>query len=155
MYCKKCGKFIDGDADICDDCYTLDVFGDDGKEKEIQAVEVTPVGNFSLAKPITAIVLSNIGFYIVYFGIMLMSELLTYELYSQIGGAVALALVGAVPCIVGLVFGIQSIKLFKTEVTASKGKRIPTLIMGIVSVVTSASGLLLAVIVLMLYAALL
>ena len=160
MYCKKCGKFIGNDADLCDECKAQEeaVFGEfydktEEPRKPASTYSSTNTyggGEIKLGKSIAAIILSNIGFTLVYMGLMIMSELAAYESFD-FSGAMALMLVGCLPCVLGLILGIQSIAYFKSTSMIKSGKRVPVLILGIISVVMAGFGLFIALIMLMVY----
>ena len=127
MYCQKCGKFTNSDATICTECL----------QKEAQPTfTYQPAGTYqspiNLGKAIAAMILSYVGFIFIYIGCILATE----------GILPAVCIVGLVPTIIGLVFGCSSISNFKQTKYIRSGKRIPVLILGILSVVNAASGLL-------------
>ena len=129
MYCQKCGKFTNSDATICTECL----------QKEAQpTITYQPTGAYqspiNLGKAIAAMILSYVGFIFIYIGFILATE----------GILPAVCIVGLVPTIIGLVFGCSSISNFKQTKYIRSGKRIPVLILGILSVVNAASGLLVA-----------
>ena len=153
MYCKNCGKFIGTDADICDECKQKE----EPAPAQVQINETTqsqPVNMYqtpsyyqqqttyiptgpaiNLGKAITAMILSFVGFiftYVAYLEILILWE----------PAIVIVALMGLVPCIIGLVFGCKSISNFKQTAYTRSGKRIPVLILGILSVINAATGLL-------------
>lgn len=154
MYCKKCGKFIGNDADLCDECLLKEegVFSEFAGKQETPTSAPAPTyhpiasndsSRISLGKPIAAVILSTIGFSLIYFGLMTCLEILEAagsEL-ADIEGVIACILVGCIPCVLGLIFGIQSINHFKATSMIKSGKRIPVLILGIESVVTAGIGL--------------
>ena len=156
MYCKKCGKFIGNDSDLCDECKLNegDVFSEFSERKEdlttIYCHTSAPSSNvISLGKSIAAIILSNIGFWLIYIGIIVMGELAAYG--SDFDSAIAFMIIGCIPSVLGLIFGIQSISYFKSTSMIKSGKRIPVLILGISSVVMAGIGLFLSFIMLMIY----
>ena len=159
MYCKKCGKFIGNDSDLCNECRMREenAFGEFSTKTNPDPTPVYYQGSsyygsnqVSLGKAIAAIVLSEIGFIFIYIGLILMAEMLSYGLY-ELESSIALMVIGCIPSLIGLVFGIQAIRHFKATSMIRSGKRVPLLILGIVSVVTAACSLLLAVIMLGLY----
>lgn len=162
MYCKKCGKFIGNDADLCDECMAQEetAFGEFSTQKEEPYGSPAPTyyqtseysgQEISLGKPIAAIILSNIGFALLYIALLVMGELVIYEA-AEYGIVVAFWLIGVSLSIVGLILGIQSIKYFRATSMIKSGKRIPVLILGIVSVVIAGVGLFLASIMMLLLA---
>ena len=157
MYCKKCGKFIGNDADLCDECLAKEQavfseFSEPAPETPApvyyQESAYNAGAQIKLGKSIAAAVLSYLGFLIIYIGFMIMAELASYG--SDISVATAFVLIGCIPNVLGLIFGIQSIKHFKATSMIRSGKRIPVLILGISSVVMAGIGLFVAIIALML-----
>lgn len=149
MYCKKCGKFIGSDTNICDEC----------KQKEApsygtatyQAPNPYANANFyqppfiqqdtsviNLGKGIAAAILSTIGFIFAYAALTVIWEPIA---------AIVCILLSLAPTILGLVFGCNSISNFKETSYIKSGKRIPVLILGIASVIYSATSLLFAFII--------
>ena len=158
MYCKKCGKFIGNEADFCDECAAKEdaVFAEFFEKKTESTLppfvhETVYNGGkeIRLGKAIAAMILSEIGLMLIYIGIILMGELAMVEYTVEYSGAIACMLIGCIPCVLGLIFGIQSICNFKATSMVKSGKRIPVLILGILSVVSSGLGLFLLVIMLM------
>lgn len=161
MYCKNCGKFIGNDADLCEDCETKDkavdeVVFSEFPEKEETKTPVYPKAEpcdsgmeVSLGKPIAAIVLSTVGFFMIYLGLILVAQLMYYD---DVTTSIVFMFLGLVPSILGLIFGIQSIKHFKATAEIKSGKRIPVLILGISAVVTAGVGLFIALLMFMIYA---
>lgn len=166
MYCKKCGKFIGNDSDLCDECIVKEEevfseFSDEKTGKDVSPMSYQPSmynnqttyvadNEINLGKSIAAIILSNIGFWLIYIGIIVMGELAVYS-SSDYGSALAFMIIGCIPSVLGLIFGIQSISYFKSTSMIKSGKRIPVLILGISSVVIAGIGLFLAFIMLMIY----
>lgn len=158
MYCKKCGKFIGNDADLCDECMAQnEIFGEfsSGKSEtrtpEYPRTTTYSNNEISLGKSIAAIILSNIGFALIYLAILVMGELAAYGT-TDFGDVQAFMIVGGILSVLGLIFGIQSIAYFKATSMIKSGKRIPVLILGIVSVVMAGIGLFLTLIMLILLA---
>jgi hypothetical protein len=141
MYCKKCGKFIGNDSDLCDECRAKEeVFSEfggstteDTAKTYYNADAYTYTKEVSLGMPIAATILSHIGFFMVYLGVI----------------SVTMFILGLVPSILGLIFGVRSIGYFKSTSAIRSGKRIPVLILGIVSVVMSGLALFIATLVLL------
>ena len=95
----------------------------------------------NLGGAVAAIILSTVGFFFVYMGLLMMMDP---------EAAVGLMVVGLLPAILGLIFGIRSISNFKETSYIKSGKRIPVLIMGILSTIDSGLTLFLAFLVMML-----
>lgn len=164
MYCKKCGKFIGNDSDYCDECSVKETEAFE-EFSEKKAEEVSPVYDYApisaptyngsdeikLGKAIAAAIWSEIGFVLIYAAIMLLGAMVTTYDYTSV---IVCAVLGLPMCILGLIFGIQSIKNFKATSQFRNGKRIPVLILGISSVVMAGISLFL-VFILLLCAALL
>ena len=138
MYCQKCGKFTNSDATICTECL----------QKEAQpTITYQPTEVYqspiNLGKAIAAMILSFVGFiwaYVTYICVLTMFTFAPADV--AIITAIVLTVLGIVPSIIGLVFGCNSISNFKQTKYIRSGKRIPVLILGILSVVNAASSLL-------------
>ena len=143
MYCKKCGKFIGTDADLCDECkqkesarsenqyyQATNLYKNTGFYQSQTISQDTSAIN--LGKAITAIILSTISFSLIYMGIIAIISGYSYLAYVTIGVIFA---------VLGLIFGIQSIMNFKQTNYIKSGKRIPVLILGIASVINSGFSL--------------
>ena len=179
MYCKNCGRFIGTDADLCIDgkskneqinVNTQNQFTNPYQNpyqntnqntyqnpyqipyqntyqntsqntvytQKPSAVQDTSVIN--LGKAIAAMVLSSVGMIFIYAGVFSFDP----------AAAIICLILGLVPSILGLIFGIQSISNFKQTSAIKSGKRIPVLILGIASVVNAGIDLLLAFLLLIL-----
>ena len=106
-----------------------------------QQSETQDTSAINLGGAIAAIILSTVGFFFVYMGLLMMMDP---------EAAVGLMVVGLLPAILGLIFGIRSISNFKETSYIKSGKRIPVLIMGILSTIDSGLTLFLAFLVMML-----
>ena len=161
MYCKKCGKFIGNDSDYCDECSVKETEAFE-EFSEKKAEEVPPVYNYAptpaptyngsdeikLGKAIAAAILSELGFFFIYFAIIWLGSIVTVDTYDYTT-VIICALAGISMSILGLIFGIQSIKNFKATSQFRNGKRIPVLILGISSVVLAGISLFLTFILLL------
>lgn len=159
MYCKKCGKFIGNDSDYCDECSVKETEAFE-EFSEKKAEEVPPVYNYvptpaptyngsdeiKLGKAIAAMILSELGFWFIYFAITILGAMVTSYDYTSV---IICVLAGLPMCIISLVFGIQCIKNFKATSQFRNGKRIPVLILGISSVVLAGISLFLTFILLL------
>ena len=143
MYCKKCGKFIDSNADLCYECKQNEVplnenttyqsansYANTGFYQPPIVQQDTSIIN--LGKAIAAMILATIGFIFIYAGLIVAWE--------PTAATICMVL-GLVPTILGLVFGCQAISNFKQTAYIRSGKRIPVLILGILSVVNSGISL--------------
>lgn len=121
MYCKKCGRFIGEDIDLCDVCAeeTTVVIS-----KQTANVDTSSI---NLGKAIAAAILSNVGFIFAYAGVISMVFM----------KAEVIIFIGSCMTILGFIFGLMSIFNFKNTSNIKSGKRIPVLILGIESVVMS------------------
>ncbi len=152
MYCQNCGKFIGNDATLCDECREKSGAAETVTQNATQAPNpanqftYTPESAVSLGKAIAAMVLSNVGFLLIYIGIFVLVGLLASE--SDLGGMPVLFFFGFIVTLLGLIFGIQSINHFKATSMVKTGKRIPLLILGIISVVLASLGLFIGAILL-------
>ncbi|MBQ3115969.1 MAG: hypothetical protein IJC07_02965 [Clostridia bacterium] len=168
MYCKYCGKFIETEADVCPECLaqreqasapaevkaeptpvqaveepapaTVEVKAEQPAPAPVQAVPTpTPVpqqnsATVGLGKAITGAALGFAGFIFAIVGM---------ELSILPPAGLILNLLFALPMsIIGLVFGVQSIKTFKQVCKEGGRKPIATLICGIAGVVFSGNALL-------------
>ena len=157
MYCKKCGKFIGNDSDFCDECLAKEQaafseFSEAKPQTPAPACSQENAYNASdeirLGKPIAAIILSSVGFLLMYFWLIIASVIVAA--YGSDSGVLTMfTLMSCAPTVLGLIFGIQSIQHFKATSKIRSGKRIPVLILGISSVITAGFGLFFAFIVLM------
>ena len=129
MYCRKCGKYIPSNADVCADCAA----------KEAQYTPVTPIVNIpqqqgslmnGFGKALTAAILGFVGlfcslfgylFSVVTFGLSTAGESTESQLiFSILFWVFAVGL--AIPA---LLFGVRSIKLFIAEKKAGHKKAYP------------------------------
>lgn len=134
MYCKKCGKFVGGDKDICDECAQASVV------QPVAKPSAQPVG---LQKPITACILAVIAEILPIIGLSLLElALVSYNIPAIVFGIIFI-LGSIAPAVVALVLGVRSIKYFNlSESEMPKGKRIASLVLGIAAVANAAVALL-------------
>ena len=154
MYCRNCGKFIGTDAEICDECAKKEMLNNENAPVQL----VKPNANrgyyqpssssqdgpvINLGKAIASSILATVGFIFIY-----------AALFAVIvpGAAFVCMIIGLVPSILGLVFGVQSISNFKQTSYLGGGKRIPVLILGISSVVEAAISIFIATLILLIIA---
>ena len=118
MCCKKCGKFIGLNAELCIDCQKEEVVQD--------ASTVKPPVRISLSNAIASVVMPIFAY---------LATLMAIAAWGFL--VLALALV-----VLGLIFGIQSISRFNKTSSVRSGARIPLLILGIVGTVENSMMLL-------------
>jgi hypothetical protein len=142
MYCSKCGKEIDYDALVCREC----------EQAEQTASVETPAGGKprmrGFGKALTGVILSFVAVLVsavAYFASFTEAMLKIIRDYfggdpmvSDVGMTVLFVLM-AVPAVLAIVFGVLSIKTFKSA-PAGQPKPIVTLIMGIYAIAESVSA---------------
>ncbi len=132
MYCKRCGKFIDYQAEICNECAAAQRVAPASVQTQApveQGSAVTGIG-----KGITSVVLGSFGQFFVGILIGLLSE----SLYYADGPMVVLSMTIIGLSIPALILGISAMKTFFAEKSAGRKKPIVTLILGIYGLATSA-----------------
>ncbi|MBQ7879666.1 MAG: hypothetical protein IJ317_03350 [Clostridia bacterium] len=160
MYCKKCGKFIGTDEDLCYECKSVELM-------EEKPVEPTPQPQQAYAQPqptyapqptpvqpvqpqteragnvMTGFGKALAGTIVGFFGFIFACIALGAGVAGGFTGAFfvlwSIAIAGGV---ISLIFGIQSIKVFKREKRADRKPPIPALVLGIVSTVLAGLALL-------------
>lgn len=162
MYCRKCGKWIDGDAQLCQDCqedtkqneeffsapktaapensntYTAPNPAPNPAPAQPQYVDTGSV-MYGFGKALTSTILGIVGFIfacVSYAGIAVAGATSSWALY------VVMTLFSVACTVIALVFGPMSIKAFVTQKNAGKKKPIPALVLGIVGVVWAAISVL-------------
>lgn len=159
MFCRKCGRQLDGDLTICPECERITVESYVGADMPFVET-VTPEGvapaskgsrKAGLGKGITAAVLGFVGFFMVYFALVFMAALLSEDMGGMvmIFGAF-LSLIGVGCSIPALFFGIASLKLAIRQKKSGKVLPIPALALGIAGCVFGGLGILFGAICLML-----
>ena len=122
MCCKKCGKFIGINAELCIDCQR--------QETVLQAVALREIAsNESVDQPPVEIK----------FGRAIIAALMATLAYALIvyGESWLGIIVGLIIAVVGLALGILSIVHFNETSSVRSGERIPLLIFGIIAVVSN------------------
>ena len=150
MYCKKCGKFIETDAELCADCMAKEQANNQQDyyfEPQPAPAQPAPAqsGVPGLGKAITSAILGTVGFYFIYFALILGLELASV---MSVGVVVVFMLISIALGIISLIFGIQSIKTFVREKNSGRRKPIATLILGICGLSFGALTLFVAFIIL-------
>ncbi len=139
MYCTKCGKQIDYDADVCNECSVAENAQQEVKDESAyspfeEAVAPAPADadnrmfGFGKALASTIIATFNVIFSVI-------TIILSVEIPEA---GIVLFLMGVAMCALSLIFGIQSICTFKKRCKENCAKPIPALVLGIVGIATSA-----------------
>ena len=171
MYCRKCGKYIYGDAMYCEDCEEMDSFFGESKNaeetpsytyqrpsynpapKRTEPVYSAPKGNRreGFGRALASTILSVVAFFISVVAFSLAPFALEDYAYGYLGSGPAffvatmvvsvIALIFAIP---SLVMGAKSIGCFKAACRAGKVKPVATLVLGIVGLSMSIFALIYA-----------
>ena len=169
MYCRKCGKQIDYDADFCHECARQELYeslnGTAEEKSDQTTLTASNEGSIKtgLGKAITSAILSVVSIIFVMIAyIAALGAIVAYEegFYSATPTNVAVltsvavnfSLLTVAAAVIALIFGIKSINCFRTEKKAGRKKPIPTLIMGISSLAVVAYDVLFLFITLLLLA---
>ena len=166
MYCNKCGKFIEYEGDTCNECRQKEQSSESAtlNKKDLTAqtngtVQVyKTVANqpnpmmAGFKKALASAIMPEIAMVVMIFGYAF--ALVSVVGYRPVGGMLVVFVIlastfmlGATACsIVSLVMGIQSISFVKQTVAAGNRRPIPTMVCGIIGTVTSASALLVSLI---------
>ena len=172
MFCRKCGKEIDYDAEFCKECQEMenffaepkpepDFFGQDQPQVPVQPV-VTGNRKEGFGKALTSTILSTIAYFVamIAYGIIIAAmeevdggyynaEVDHEALMMVVGLGVVFMLAALALAIPALIFGIKSIKCFCRAKREGRIKPIPTLVLGIIGVATSGLVFLFALLILM------
>lgn len=163
MYCRKCGKQIDYDADFCHECARQELYeslnGTAEEKSDQTTLTASNEGSIKtgLGKAIASAILSvaSIIFVMIAY-IASLGAIVAYEegfdSVALTGVAVNFSLLTVAAAVIALIFGIKSIICFRTEKKAGRKKPIPTLIMGISSLAVVAYDVLFLFITLLLLA---
>ncbi len=161
MRCMKCGKELDHDGNICDECLKNGVVFEE--LTEIVPVEVVdepvpqnvnaPVKQqgdrmHGFAKALLSTIFGNLSVFLMS---SVLSTLSMNEIMEEAGASytvswpnILIGLHGIVLMIISMVFGVRSIKTFIADKEAGRVKPIATLVCGIIGVVASAIAINLA-----------
>ena len=146
MYCKKCGKFIGTDEDLCYECKSVDLMDEKPAQPTPQfqpayapqpklQPQVEREGSVmtGFGKALAGTI---VGFFAFIFSIV---ALIVGAGTGFTGGFFVVWSIAVAGGVISLVFGIQSIKVFKREKRAGRKPPVPALVLGIVS--TSLAGI--------------
>lgn len=158
MYCSKCGKQIDYDAEVCNECAEQEVAA---RDSEPTPTENQPTGSRKegFGRSLASTILGAVGFILsmlaITFAILAAGNLLieyseslgvavpieAYELLGESATFITLAIVFSIftlgVSIPGMIFGIKSMKVFFKAKREGKVKPIATLVLGICGMVAS------------------
>ena len=175
MYCTRCGKEIDYDAIVCNECLEKEKNAeaqceapraeDVKAEPQYQEVpryqyaEPAPAAPVYSANPrmlgfgkaLTSAILGFVGWIFSYVALVVSAVSIEYD--DAIIAGVLFLLVGIGLSVPALIFGIKSITLFKSCTRVGAAKPIPTLILGIVGLSFAALSLFFAFITLLILSA--
>ena len=167
MYCRKCGKQIDYEAELCKECQEMETFfSDPAIEPQFEVKEqpqytqqpVQPLpGNKKegFGKALAATILGSIAYFIasVALGMLMGLQDVANDYYYTYDKAaydavqavsIVFAVIALGLAIPALILGIKSMSCFFKQKREGKVKPIATLVLGIVGVATSAFGLFFA-----------
>ena len=140
MYCKKCGKFVEGESDLCENCRQAPTYA------PTTVIPPQPVNNgFKKALASTIVSAGGVIAVIVGYCLCVISTIDRVNYYISASAANftltffgILFMLGAITAgILSLIWGIQSIKKFIELKRAGYKKPIATLILGINGTVTA------------------
>ena len=161
MYCRRCGKEIDYDAEYCIECEGMEKervqqnyytptynsqnysqnynqnYNQNYSQYEYQQPANVPGRGEGIGKGITSIILGFISFIMITSGISLVEDLY----YGSVGGAVVCFMIGLGLGIPAVATGAAAIKTFKRAVCNNYPRPVATLILGIVGLVFGAFSL--------------
>lgn len=149
MFCSKCGKQIDYDAKICNECLAAEQAANESASAPVnQVVEPAPQQNGSVMTgfkgALTSVILSIIAsFFIGLTSGWILEAVEELETSGRVANSTeGLLFAGIVFCVIAMILsipsiilGAKSIKVFKKEKLLGNKKPIPALVMGIYSVV--------------------
>lgn len=154
MFCRKCGKRLDGEATICPECA-------EWAQVQLPTAGAAPVDRGSRKKGlglgIAGAVTAIVGFILTYFALVYMSMLITElslaledptlmiveaEVCAACYGGIVIGALGVVCAIPAFVLGILSIVRAVKQKKRGQVLPIPALVLGIVATVFSALALL-------------
>lgn len=140
MYCTKCGKKIDYNATVCNECkaaeaggYYYAYHGENAATFDAPAVSTRM---FGFGRALAGVIIGFVGLYVAIFSIALAAIL-------PVAGVVCVLIALSMGAM-SLVFGVQSIATFKALKNGPGGSPIATLVVAIHTVVFAALTLLFA-----------
>ena len=126
MYCKKCGKFVEGESDLCENCRQAPTYA------QTTVIPPQPVNN-GFKKALASTIVSEGGGMLMVIGLFFCNF---SEFILTVLGILGILFLSAALAayILGLIWGIQSIKKFAELKRAGFQKPVATLVLGIVGV---------------------
>lgn len=148
-YCRKCGKKLEDNSGLCENCRNEELVFGDGSE-EIMSTVSQEGKKDGFVKALLSVILPYAAS--VLFG-MVLGVIIGLGLLDtlQKSGIVIVGMLFIAPMVISIIFGIQSIKTFVRNKREGKAKPIATLILGIIGLVTSASSIIMFVLTLAFY----
>ena len=141
MYCKKCGKKIEYDSDVCYECQRDEMlFGQSAnvvetpKNTEPCSIKEEKI-DAGIGKAIAGVILGGMGFFSSIWAFMFaMVASISSGFYRDIYAvervlAIVFAIIGIVPSIMGFVFGLKSIRRFIKIKNESDERPVATLVL--------------------------
>lgn len=129
MYCTKCGKELDHDGTLCDDCRNEElIYGDNEVDSYVEEVTVQNGSRMSgFGKALTSTILGFIGMIFAFWAAAIAEE------YVDDAIIVIAVLIPVIPLfILNLIFGIKSVKRFVAACKEDQVKPIPAFVLGLV-----------------------
>lgn len=138
MYCRKCGKEINYDAEMCVECQeNEELFRVEGETQAQESVlDFTVPTTQDKGSRMTGFGLALAGAIVSEFAILFSYLMFVVMSVGSMGGVLLMPF-SAATSIFSLVAGLKSLKTSKNCVNEGKVKPIPTFIMGIISVVSA------------------
>lgn len=144
-YCVRCGKKLEDDSGLCEDCrkqqqnQTTEIAHSEVTVNQVTATEEQPSGRMDgFGRALTSVILSH--------ACMAISLVLFWVVTLKEGFCLLLLLGSIAPQIISLVFGIKSINVFKRNKREGNAKPVATLVLGIVGTIGGAVGIYLWVV---------
>ena len=142
-YCRKCGKKLEDNAELCENCRNEELVFGDGSEEVTSAVSQAGKKD-GFVKALLSVILPYAAS--VLFGVVL-GVIIGFGLLDtlQKAGIVIVGMLFIAPMVISIIFGIQSIKAFVRNKREGRAKPIATLVLGIIGLATSASSVIMFV----------
>lgn len=165
MYCRKCGKYVVGNVDICEDCAKTEENVFESTEEiiiERPTVDATvstvmparktsktkgiAFGIIGVVVAIIAAIVIGVGYGVALVGVDAFKEGATIEEFrAMLSLGVGICVVGVVLDLVAVIFGPIAIFIFRSQNAHTGVKAVPTLVFGIISLAEGAGVLLMGI----------